>query len=208
MTKAENPALVKLLPEIQRAARKVSQDWWPIISEEDAAQEISLRLLEKKYAEKLLSFDAEARASTLEKIGNQIASDYRAGYDHFSGNFYYSTNDVREILKRGALLKQRKFTDTERMDLDEGCRNLRERNERYAQVIWRRYVEQEDMSDPSSRKVLSRAVELLTDCMNNVHRNRELRHTEGIGTRRVMTNPASIAILTKQEAGRINEGRN
>lgn len=202
-TTAKTP-IEKLLPEIQQAAKKTAREWNGIISADDAEQEIVIRLLEDTYAEKLLSFDQNARTETLEKIGRQIASDYRTDYDHFTGNFFYSTNDVREILERGALHEERVSTNTERLDLDEGMALLKRRNERYAKMLCRRYLAGEEVKE---RMVLSRAVDLLTDCMNNVHRNRELNYTEGPGTRRVMTNTASIAYLAKQETGRVGEGR-
>lgn len=178
-TTAKTP-IEKLLPEIQQAAKKTARDWNGIISADDAEQEIIVRLLEDAYAEKLLCFDQNARTETLEKIGRQIASDYRTDYDHFTGNFFYSTNDVREILERGALHEERISTNTERLDLDEGLCLLQKRNKRYAKVVGQRYLEGLEVSDT---KLLTRAVDLLTDCMNNVHRNRELNYTEGPGTR-------------------------
>lgn len=196
-TTAKTP-IEKLLPEIQQAAKKTARDWNGIISADDAEQEIVIRLLEDAYAEKLLSFDQNARTETLEKIGRQIASDYRTDYDHFTGNFFYSTNDVREILERGALHEERVSTNTERLDLDEGMALLKRRNERYAKMLGRRYLAGEEVKE---RMVLSRAVDLLTDCMNNVHRNREIAYSDGRGSREIISRQRAWVIAQKQYSG-------
>lgn len=191
-------SIEKLLPEIQQAAKKTARDWNGIISADDAEQEIVIRLLEDAYAEKLLCFDQNARTETLEKIGRQIASDYRTDYDHFTGNFFYSTNDVREILERGALHEERVSTNTERLDLDEGMALLKRRNERYAKMLGRRYLAGEEVKE---RMVLSRAVDLLTDCMNNVHRNREIAYSDGRGSREIISRQRAWVIAQKQYSG-------
>lgn len=191
----------KLLPEIQQAAKKTARDWNGIISADDAEQEIVIRLLEDAYAEKLLSFDQNARTETLEKIGRQIASDYRTDYDHFTGNFFYSTNDVREILERGALHEERDSTNTERLDLDEGMALLKKRNFRYSTLIRSRYLFGIEPGNETDARATRRAVDLLTDCMNNVHRNREIAYSDGMGSREIISRQRAWVIAQKQYSG-------
>src|SRR5690606_39471710 len=92
-----------------------------------------------------------ARADVLARIGTHIASRYRDDYDYFTGNFRYSTREVRKILERGALYEERTRTDTERLDLDEGVALLRKRNPRYAELIGR---SEEHTSELQSRENL------------------------------------------------------
>lgn len=183
-------AIKQILPDVRRAARFTARSWYPVIEEEDAEQEIILRIMEADYLETIVALDPAARAETLRKIGAQIASEYRNAYDHFSGNFYYSTNDVREILKRVGTNREKASSNTERLDLEEGLEVLRERNPRYENAIIRRYWHEEDIHDT---KLLSRATDLLTEYMNNVHRNRG-GFTEGVGTRRLISSRKAKAI--------------
>lgn len=197
----QNEALVQILPEIKRAAMKVGREWGAVTTPEDIEQSIVMHLLEKNTAVRLFEFDAPARRELLEKIGQQLAVQERVDYDYFTGNFRYSTREVRELLERGALYEERTRTRTERLDLDEGSELLRKRNARYAEVIADRYLLGNPASGSTARKDLTRAVDLLTDCMNQVHKNRERAYEEGPGTRTVLSNAQAMALTSNQYAG-------
>lgn len=194
----QNDALVKILPDIKRAAARTAREWEDVISADDAEQEIALTLLADTYAQQVAEMEPGARADVLARIGMHIASRYRDDYDYFTGNFRYSTREVREILERGALYEERTRTDTERLDLDEGIALLRKRNPRYAELIGRRYLTGEQVAE---KMALSRAVDLLTNCMNNVHRNRRAEYTEGPGTRKVISRESAAWITKSQYEG-------
>lgn len=196
----QNDALVKILPDIKRAAARTAREWEDVISADDAEQEIALTLLADTYAQQVAEMEPGARADVLAKIGTHIASRYRDDYDYFTGNFRYSTREVREILERGALYEERTRTDTERLDLDEGVALLRKRNPRYAELIGRRYLKGEELGETEAR-IARRAVDLLTNCMNNVHRNRRAGYIEGPGTRKVISRESAAWITKSQYEG-------
>lgn len=178
-------ALTELLPEIRRAAEATARNWADVTTAEDLEQEISLALLEKEYADQISDADPSARSVVLRRIGEQIASQQRTDFDYFTGQFFYGTKDVRAALEGGALSGVREQTNTERLDVDEGMALLRGRHSRYADVITLRYMLREPVED---RKLLTRAVDALTECMNRVHENRRRDHADGLGTRRVVSN--------------------
>lgn len=178
-------SLTDLLPEIRRAAEATARNWADVISPDDLEQEITLALLEKQYADEVSEADPSARSVVLRRIGEQIASQYRTDYDHFTGQFFYGTKDVRAALEAGALSGVREQTNTERLDVDEGMALLRSRHSRYADVITLRYMLREPVED---RKLLTRAVDALAESMNRVHENRRGAYADGIGTRRVVSN--------------------
>ncbi|AIG78427.1 Hypothetical protein AJAP_27920 [Amycolatopsis japonica] len=177
-------ALEEILPDIRRAAKRVGREWSAVTTAEDVEQEIVLHLLTKDTAEKLADFDDAARGVTLYRIGTQIAAQERIDYDHFTGNYRYSTNDVRKILDLDALLKIRERTSAEEADLDEGMAMLRKRHARYAEVVVLRYRFKENVD----RRVLHRAVDALAECMNSVHIGRRIAYVEGPGSRTAFTN--------------------
>ncbi|WP_439377871.1 hypothetical protein [Amycolatopsis lexingtonensis] len=188
-------ALEEILPDIKRAAARVGREWSSITTAEDIEQEMLLHLLEKDTALRLAEFDHAARSVTLYRIGTQIASQERIDFDHFMGNFLYSTRDVRQILERGALHEEREKTHTERLDLDEGIAQLRERNPRYAELIGKRYLLGEVVPE---KMALSRAVDALTEAMNNVNSSRARSYTDGPGSRQVVSNAEAANITRRQ----------
>ncbi|MBX6360076.1 MAG: hypothetical protein IRZ03_08355 [Acidobacterium ailaaui] len=99
----QSKALLKILPAIERAAAHVALEWPNIVDAEDLVQEISVRLLRDSYATTVQNMDPRARRRSLYKIGTQIASSMRVDYDRFSGNYRYSTGEVRDRLEKGAL---------------------------------------------------------------------------------------------------------
>ena len=163
----------ELTKVIDRVAVSVAAQWPEVATEEDVRQDIWVRIAESpRTAEVLGGLNGKALYEAVREMGHQVASKQRTEYEHFSGNFYYSTQDVREILSRGVLTEARERTDTERMDLEVAFRALQEQNERYAATIWARYVTGDfDKTDGSGRMLLTRAVDALTREMNRVHRH-------------------------------------
>lgn len=193
-----NDALEQMLPEISKAADRIGREWAAVTTAEDIEQEIILHLLDKGTVEKLAGFDSGARYTTLVKIGTQLAAQERVDYDYFTGNFCYSTKEVRKLLEEGILTEERVSTNTERMDVDEGSQLLADRNERYAGLIAKRYFFGDKVDEA---RALSRAVDALTDCMNRVHNNRIRQYEDGPGTRTVVSNSQAQRIISSQYSG-------
>ncbi|MFD9893347.1 hypothetical protein ACFWY9_28720 [Amycolatopsis sp. NPDC059027] len=182
--------ITDLLPEISRAAERVAKDWSAVTESDDLYQDMVSHILDRDHAERILDMEPGDRWSTLRKIGTQIASQSRTDFDHFTGNFFYSTQDVRSILGAGALTGTREQTSTERVDIDRGMKLLRSRNAGYSDLIERRYMFGIRIEN---RMTLTRAVDALTECMNRAHINRDAAHIEGPGTRLVLTNAQARA---------------
>src|SRR5262245_39788515 len=85
--------------DIQKVARRASNDWPGVIEEEDLVQEIYLHILEAPGTERdLAGMGDNARYQTLNKIAQRITSRERDNVDRFSGNFRYSVDEVRALL--------------------------------------------------------------------------------------------------------------
>jgi len=195
--------MIEFKEEIERASDYVARDWPGVIEADDIVQEIWIRLLESPKAEKALrEADPALRFDVLKRWGNQIASKYANDYELFSGNAYYGTEHVRNLLKAGMLtvtrrdLGEMKETLTEFLDLHEAYDALKRQpvSERrkapgFAQLIWMAYVEGTlDRSNGYLRKELTRAITSLTDLMNQAHKRRFANHAEGPGSRKVISN--------------------
>lgn len=86
--------------EIQKAARKAANDWPGVVEEEDLAQEVYLHILESPGTQSdLAEMDDTSRYRTLHKIAQRIASQERTDYEHFTGSFMYSVDEVRGLLE-------------------------------------------------------------------------------------------------------------
>lgn len=187
-----NDVACEMQADIHKAAVITERQWPGVITAEDAEQEIWLRLLESDGSVKQLrEMEVTTRNNSLVAIGHQIASEYRSSYDLFTGQIFYSVNDVKVILERGAITELKVQTDTERMDLEEGLLMLREKSQSYADAIATEFVTGPEGSTHPMTK--SRAIERLTDLMNQVHRRRAAQYEVGPGSRKVRSNAAARA---------------
>lgn len=203
----------QLNTEIAEAARLVSQQWPGVISEDDAHQEIWLKLLENPGVKSSVeALRVEQRKNLLVQTGHQIASGYRNDYERFSGQIFYGTKDVRGILDSKVLSTDYEKIGTgmtliEYLDLMEGMQLLREKNTSQAEIISSKWF----LGTPihKDRKSLTRAVDGLARCMNRVHNNREKQHREGPGTRDVISNAKASRINSQNYSGDFdNKGAN
>lgn len=196
--------------DVERAARIVARRWPDVIDEDDAYQEIWLRLLEKDYVDRVYELDAAARGDVLRRIGVQIASQYRDDYEIFSGQVCYGTEEVHRMLSGQMLVRDRSELDpsgealAEYIDLHEARKLLRDSIPRYAEVIDVRFVSGGPVADT---KLVTRAVDALTREMNRVHLRRSAVHRDGPGSRRAVTNAAAIAALAQDNGQPHQRGR-
>src|SRR5690606_39941674 len=96
----KNEAVTELYPEIQRAAKKIANEWPDVVEADDLTNDIVIRLLEgnKGYAVSLREMEIPQRTKTLNMIASQLASEARDTYEYFHGNFRYSLEVARELL--------------------------------------------------------------------------------------------------------------
>lgn len=203
MTSPEDEQLRK---DIRSAALSVHVEWGEVIEVDDLQQEMWVRLLEADYKRRLLDMDSPARKKTLRVIAEQICKNTRRDYMYYSGNFYYSTREVRKLLRDGELspdwegdIKSPRYdpdkvTNTKGQMDDYVC-SVRDLNAAYAVLaredsayyatITNHYVHDINTRDASGGKKLTRAVDKLTRIMNRLHRTPRY---EGPGTRKVVAN--------------------
>ncbi len=215
--------------EVRKAAKSVAHQWPGIVEQDDLEQGIFLRLLDSPGSvDKLLNeFDDRNRLNAIIQIGHQIAAQERTDYEVFSGNFRYSVNEVKRLLEDRALhndtpeldsnwsvaedfvSKGGDFSDTvlnkssSETDLRRGMKRLRERNSKYAEVIERRYLRDENIpeSESGARAALTRALTALTTEMNRSFKQQGAARIDGPGSRKVVHRRASQVKSSQQYDG-------
>lgn len=187
--------------EIRSAGRITARRWDGVIEADDVEQEIWVRLLEADYLDRLAAMEKPARGAVLRRIGQQIAVQERDDYEVFSGQVYYGTDEVRDLLGRGLLARRRDDLDpssetlTEWLDLHGATDTLRQANPAHACLLGSRYLLGEDVPD---RKELTRAIDGLTREMNRSRRRWAESHGDGPGSRRAVPNGTAQAITARE----------
>jgi hypothetical protein len=205
-----------LYNEIAKAAKTVAFQWPGIVEEDDLTQDISTHLLERPGSlEKLSTFDAKGKLNALIQIGHQIASKERLDYEVFSGNFRYSVDETKRLLEERALhnedpelgsnwsiaddyTKSGEFEDavntklSSETDLRRGMQTLERKNSSYAEVIRRRYLQDQliPKEEEASRTRLKRALVALTTEMNRSFKQQQREH-QGPGKRKPVSAAAA-----------------
>ncbi len=210
---------------IKKAAKTVAFEWPGVVDEADVEQSLNLHLLERPNSiDKLLNeFDEKQRLNAIIQIGHQIAKQERIDYEHFSGNFRYSVDEVRQFLEDRALMNDDpalgsnwsvsdsfidggEFEDvvltkcSSEIDLERGMTRLRKQNAKYADIITMRYLNEIPTAE-LNRPTLSRALSALTNEMNRSYKQQLRDREEGPGTRRRMSRAAATAETVKAYDG-------
>ncbi|QXN73891.1 hypothetical protein SEA_EAGLEPRIDE_53 [Mycobacterium phage Eaglepride] len=202
-------SLNELLPVVKRAARNVAYQWPGVIEADDVEQSICVRLLESEGSvDKILAMDQLARYRAIVGIGHQIASQERTDYAHYKGAYRYSVNEVKKLLKSGALKEQgdglnavdyseesvstgktepTTLIPVQVTDLRAALKLLAERNEVYVLALIKRYRLDEFPSNKSEEHALRRGTEALVNEMNRVRRTEHVTRDDGPGTRQPLT---------------------
>lgn len=218
----KNEAVTELYPEIQRAAKKIANEWSDVVEADDLTNDIVIRLLEgnKGYAVTLREMDIPQRTKTLNMIASQLASEARDTYEYFHGNFRYSLEEVRQLLRGGALFhvgqevvanrfnrsedgaggerlqpqgfKEPKVRDqTENLDVGVCFRSLSENHQR---VLVAAYL---TGSYSGHHQRVTEAEEALMHAMNRNFRTAKTNH-DGPGSRKAISN-AQAAVINKRQ---------
>lgn len=218
----QNEAITHLYPEIQRAAKKIANEWSDVVEADDLTNDIVIRLLEgnKGYAVTLWGMDTPQRIKTINMIASQLASEARDTYEYFHGNFRYSLEEVRQLLRDGALFhvgqsvvenhfnkrdeaggatdpnplgfKEPKVRDhVENLDVEVCFGSLTENQKRI--LVAKYYTEDYD----GHHDLVTRAEEALMHAMNRNFRTRKTNH-DGPGSRQAISN-AHAAVINKRQ---------
>lgn len=207
MTSPEDEQLRK---DIRSAALSVHVEWEEVIEVDDLQQEMWVWILKDNARQNLEEMAPAARAKVLRDIGTYICRAERDRYHYFSGNFYYSTREVRKLLRDGELspdwegdIKSPRYdpdkvTNTKGQmddyicsvrDLHAAYAVLAREDSAYYATITNHYVHGINTRDASGGKKLTRAVDKLTRIMNRLHRTPRY---EGPGTRKVVANHQAL----------------
>ena len=184
-----NDRVLILKPEVVKAAKSVAYQWPGILDAEEAEQSLFLHLLERPGTiEKIIEMDKKARYRAVVGIGHQLAKKERTDYNYFKGSFKYCVDEVKGMLKAGALSGSSGRFSGDKMDLVEALEVLRERSPQYVNAIRERYVAGVVPSEGANQKRLSDAVSVLAAEMNQAHHRNHMQRDDGPGTRKAVSN--------------------
>lgn len=184
-----NDRVLILKPEVVKAAKSVAYQWPGILDAEEAEQSLFLHLLERPGTiEKIIEMDKKARYRAVVGIGHQLAKKERTDYNYFKGSFKYCVDEVKGMLKAGALSGSSGRFSGDQMDLVEALEVLRERSPQYVNAIRERYVTGKVPAQGADAERLSAALRALTDDMNQAHHRNHMQRDDGPGTRKAVSN--------------------
>lgn len=184
--------------KVDKIAKSTSYKW-DDLDWEDIRQDMWVWMLENPNEyNKLMDDDWDTRDKKLRRIGTQVAVAEIHGYEQYSGQYIYGTDEVRGMLRQGVVLKTDAGTATERIDLSLAMIELKESNISYFNIIVDKYVHEKELNN-AQRMVLSRANDKLTLLMNQIHNIREFTYHSGPGARQVLSNSTSVAITGSWE---------
>lgn len=197
--------LVRFDKDIQFIARAVAFEWPKATTEEDLAQEMYIRLAETPASvDKLKELDRRSRLGWLKRIAEQIASIERIDYDYFSGNYCYSTKEVRSALEKGILRQQPTKVNPISIDIHTAFEQLSDAKK---EELVRRYVKFEPAGETSRERMRTqRAVDKLAELMNRSGYKTKHEYHDGPGSRKAISNSEAQHITTRQYESRISGG--
>jgi hypothetical protein len=194
--------LDRLWALVQRAAKSVAFQWPGVIESDDAAQSIALHLLERPGSlEKIAEMEDRAKYRAIVGIGHQIASAERADYDYYKGSYRYSVAEVKDVLKRGALIAPVDGFDEAVHDLLEALEALADKTPQYVEAITKRYADDTRPSSTREQDALKNGMTSLVDGMNKSNKRRFSERDDGPGTRTVISNARAQFISAQQYSG-------
>lgn len=182
-----NNEITKLLkPAVNKAAHQAERRWNSILPADDIEEELWLFILESQSVQDYLTRNTEgSRIAALKMKADSICSKEKTDYEHFTGNYLYTSADVRRLLEN--LTRDKRLLDAERIDLELGLEQLKRRHEKYYKILVSHYKEGYVAAQGAEQNAKSRAVIKLTNIMNRKHSQRLAERTEGLGTRPAIT---------------------
>lgn len=178
---------------VDRVAKSTSYKWEDL-DWEDIRQDMWVWLMENiPQLEQYQEDTHDDRDKKLRRVGTQVAVAQIHGYEQWSGQYIYGTDEVRGWLRENIILEDGMVTVSERTDLSLAMLQLKETHKSYFDVIVDRFVRERELNG-AERKRLSLAVDKLTHLMNQIHNFNEYTYEDAPGSRRVLSNSTSLAI--------------
>jgi hypothetical protein len=223
--------LGELGPQVMKAAKAVARNWPGVIEDDDLEHDMLVRLLETPNSvEKIYEMENKSRVQALTWMGHQIAKGERTSFEHFSGNFRYSVNEVKKLLAGGMLRGMNPATGSSwaaedyvatdgsfedgllnrystELDLVRAMVRLEDKNHEAARAIVLRYLVGRVPKGSKDEMTLSRGLEYLTEEMNRSFKKQHAEAPDGPGTRKVFSNASARGISANDYNGDQGEGR-
>lgn len=191
---------------VDKVAKSTSYKWTDL-DWEDIRQDMWVWLMENPTQLEQYQEDTyDDRDKKLRRVGTQVAVAEVHGYEQYSGQYIYGTDEVRGLLREGVVLKSDAGTLTERTDLSLAMLELKDTNPSYFEVIVDNYVHEKTLTN-TERVRLTRARDKLTLLMNKIHNLREWTYHSGPGARKVMSNVKSAVFSALDYTNGPHEGR-
>lgn len=187
----------EVIKTVKKVARSVAFQWPETITADDLEQDLFIEVLRTASTERAIT-EAEpgARYKMLARLAHRCAGKQRDDYDHFTGNYRYSVDEVKRLLSAGALDREAiDGFDSASLDLEQSITCLWAQTATYAESITTRYSGEWKVPDSGAAQVrLSEGLTSLTDGMNRSFKSRNAAHSDGPGTRTVISNSAARSI--------------
>lgn len=168
----------EILATTKSVCRHTAQRWPKSVTFEDIQQMVLEELMGVDQLSTLraaVSGDSDQRWMVLRKLANRIAARERRDYEQFSGNFYYSVGEVRELLEEGILTGDDDGKVEEGVDLLEAMITLQKRESPYVEILLDYFVEH---ATGIRKQRVFKALTALTDLMNDSHKARRIAYLE------------------------------
>lgn len=198
--------------DVAREARLAAARWHMNTDADDIEQELWLWVMERPGTQQFFKTANKAQiAAALSSRATDICSKDKVSYEHFSGQYVYTPAEVREILDvyfgsdvsevsdEVLTLAQENLSETmignilgghitpdEKIDIELGLDHLVAINPDYYKILVDAY---EAGIEPEERVYKTRAVDKLTDIMNQKRSQRAAERVDGPGTKPKVTNP-------------------
>src|SRR5690606_20574302 len=134
-----------------------------------------------------------SRLAWLKRIAEQIASIERIDYDYFSGNYCYSSNEVRKALENGILTQRPTKVNPISVDIHEALPRLSEKNR---EILAAKFINRDY---DGYRVYVTRAIDKLTELMNRASHREKHDYHDGPGSRRAISNSGARFITNNQD---------
>lgn len=168
---------------IKIAARRASANWYGLLEPEEIESELWIEILESGATEgKLGASEPDLLIDLLVRMAERICIKERDNYEHYSGNYRYSVNEVRELAEM-FFTRSGEDLSVDFVDFEIGFDKLSDTNPNYAEAIYRRYALGEPQDTEPGKSSLKRGHTKLTNLMNRNFKKREYEYENGPETR-------------------------
>lgn len=168
---------------IQIAARRASANWYGLLEPEEIESELWIEILESDATKgKLGVSEPDLLIDLLVRMAERICIKERDNYEHYSGNYRYSVNEIKEVAEQYFVRSGEDIIE-EHIDFHVSFEKLTGANPAYAEAIVKRYALGEVPKGGAAEVRLSRGLTKLTNLMNRNFKKREYEYENGPETR-------------------------